>query len=91
MFDAFGYLRLRCRSIDTHQRLGDKDLPCWVECQVTLSHEIGFNHLIKKSQDLLSHAHQSESSLFNAIKLGKKEVAYLTDPGTLGLDTAKPG
>ena len=50
---------------------------------------IDCNHSIKKSQDLLSPAEQSESSLFYAMNWGKNEVAYLENIGILSLDTFK--
>ena len=52
---------------------------------------IDCNHSIKKSQDILSHENQSESSLFYAMNCQKYEVAHLEDNGCLSLDTAKAG
>ena len=52
---------------------------------------IDCNHSIKKSQDLLSPAEQSESSLFYAMNCQKFEVAYSEYDGSLSLGTTKAG
>ena len=50
---------------------------------------IDCNHSIKKSQDILSHENQSESSLFTAMNCQIYEVAHLDIIGSLSLDTSK--